>query len=244
MHKLIVLLAATLLAVAAGQASADKLLTPHTAEYKVKISLLGGRLSTRLSRVGDTYVATHLVEPTGLAGAIAGGDIFAESVFRAEGDGIVPLHYRGDDELSSDKLRVDIDFDWDSGRATGQYQTKDDPAPVAVDDPIDPSIHDPVSIQYELMVDLANGGSEEQYVLYEHDRIRPLVISRVGTRQIKTAAGTFDTVGIRHQAGSSSRSTTLWFAEELGWLPVMIERHRKGKLQMEATLVRYAPETA
>lgn len=244
MRKLISLLTVTALALAAGEASADSLLTPHTAEYKVKISLLGGRLTTHLARTPDGYVATHLVEPTGLAGAIAGGDILAESIFRAEGDGILPLHYRGDDEVSSDKLRVDIAFDWDSGRAIGHYQTKDDPDPVDVDDPIDASIHDPVSIQYELMVDLANGGSADQYVLYEHDRIRPLTISRVGTRKIETGAGTFDAVGIRHQAGNSSRSTTLWFAEELDWLPVLIERHRKGKLQMRATLVRYVPDTA
>jgi len=243
MRKLTALLAIPLLGLAGVPAAADAVLTPHTAEYKVKISLLGGRLSTRLARTADGYVATHLIEPTGLAGAITSGDILAESEFRADGDGVLPLHYRGDDEVSSDKLRVDIEFDWDTQRAIGHYQTKDDPEPVDVDDPIDASIRDPVSIQYELMVDLANGGSDSQYVLYEHDRIRTLTVSRIGTRTIETRAGSFDAVGIRHQAGNSSRSTTLWFAEQLDWLPVMIERHRKGKLQMRATLLRYQPES-
>ena len=242
MRTLTALLVIPLLGLAGNPATADAVLTPHTAEYKVKISLLGGRLTTRLARSDDVYVATHLIEPTGLAGAIAGGEILAESEFRADGDGILPLHYRGDDEVSSDKLRVDIEFDWNEQRAIGHYQTKDDPEPVAVDDAIDASIHDPVSIQYELMVDLANGGSDSQYVLYEHDRIRSLTVTRIGTQTVETKAGTFEAVGIRHQAGSSSRSTTLWFAEKLDWLPVMIERHRKGKLQMRATLIRYQPE--
>lgn len=243
MRKLTALLAIPLLGLAGSPAAADAVLTPHTAEYKVKISLLGGRLTTRLARTADVYVATHLIEPTGLAGAIAGGDILAESVFRADGDGILPLHYRGDDEVSSDKLRVDIEFDWNAQRAIGQYQTRDDPEPVAVDDAIDTSIHDPVSIQYALMLDLANGGADSHYVLYEHDRIRSLTVSRIGTQTVETKAGTYEAVGIRQQAGNSSRATTLWFAEELDWLPVMIERHRKGKLQMRATLVRYQPET-
>ncbi len=226
----------------AGTVRAESGLIPHRAEYRVKISVLGGRLRTELRQTPDGYVATHLIEPTGLAGAIAGsGEILAESEFRNGESGIVPLHYRGNDELSSDRLRVDIAFDWNASRATGEFQTKDDPAPVPVDTPLDQLVHDPVSIQYELMSNLANGSNATEYVLFEHDRVRTVEITRVGERRIKTGAGTFDTIGIRHQAKNSSRATTLWIASELGYLPVMIERHRKGKLQMRAELEKYEP---
>ena len=225
-------------------AGAESGLIPHRAEYRVKISVLSGRLNTELRRTKDGYVARHLIEPTGLAGAIAGsGGILAESEFQDGEDGIVPLRYKGNDELSSDRLRVDIAFDWNAMRASGEFQTKDDPAPVAVDSPLDQLVHDPVSIQYELMTDLANGEDTTEYVLFEHDRVRTVEISRVGTRRIKTGAGTFDTIGIRHQAQNSSRATTLWIAMDLGYLPVMIERHRKGKLQMRAELQKYEPES-
>ena len=93
------------------------------------------------------------------------------------------------------------------------------------------------------MTDLANGEDTTEYVLFEHDRVRTVEISRVGTRRIKTGAGTFNTIGIRHQAQNSSRATTLWIAMDLGYLPVMIERHRKGKLQMRAELQKYEPES-
>ena len=216
-------------------------LTPHRAEYRVKINILGGRLRTELRRSGDRYIATHLIEPTGLASAFAGGDILAESEFRTTGDDVIPLRYTGNDEVSRDKVRVDIAFDWDARRATGQFQTKEDPAPVAVDTPLDELVHDPVSIQYELMANLARGSATTEYVLFEHDRVRPVEISRVGSQRVKTEAGTFDAIGIRHQARNSSRATTLWIAAELGYLPVMIERHRKGKLQMRAKLEKYEP---
>lgn len=225
----------------AAAASADGGLTPHRAEYRVKISLLSGRLSTELRRSGDHYVATHLIEPTGLASAFTGGDILAESEFRTTEMAIIPLRYTGNDEVSNEKLRVDIAFDWDARRATGEFQTDEDPAPVQVDTPLDELVHDPVSIQYELMADLARDGSTEEYVLFEHDRVRTVEVSRVGTQRITTKAGTFDVIGIRHQARNSSRTTTLWIAAELGYLPVMIERHRKGKLIMRAKLEKYEP---
>ena len=244
LHKLFFLFVFTALLstpVWSDETAESAVLTPHRAEYRVKISVLSGRLRTELRRSGDRYVATHLIEPTGLAGAFASGDILAESEFEVSEDAIIPLRYTGNDEVSSDKLRVDIAFDWDAGRATGQFQTDEDPEPVDVDSPLEDLVHDPVSIQYELMTDLARDSSTSEYVLFEHDRVREVEISRIGTQRVKTKAGTFDAIGVRHQARNSSRATTLWIAAELGYLPVMIERHRKGKLQMRAKLEKYEP---
>lgn len=234
------ILAATALC---APALADGALTPHRAEYSVKISVLSGKLNTQLVRTDQGYKATHLIKPTGLAGALVGGDIFAESEFREGDSGLIPLRYSANDEISNEKLRVDIAFDWDEKRAVGSYQTKDDPEAVELNDPLDGWAHDGVSIQYELMADLANGATGQEYVLYEHDKIRKLLITNVGSQTVSTKAGTFNAVGIKHQAEGSSRATTLWLAEELGYLPVVIERHRKGKLQMRAKLVNYEAES-
>lgn len=236
--RLLVLLAALLTQPALAE------LTPYKAQYQVKISVLSGKLNAELSRTDDGYKATHLIKPTGLAGALTGGgEILAESEFRTTEDGLEPLRYRGNDELSKEKLRVDIAFDWDEQRAVGTYQTKEDPAPVDVNDPLDTPAHDAVSIQYELMADLINGGFVDEYVLYEHDKIRTLKITNIGRQTMSTKAGTYEVVGVRHQAENSSRTTTLWLAEELDYVPLVIERHRKGKLQMRAKLVSYEPES-
>ena len=42
-----------------GGAQAAGILTPHTAQYKVKISVVSGRLSTELRATKDGYVANH-----------------------------------------------------------------------------------------------------------------------------------------------------------------------------------------
>ena len=111
-----------------------------------------------------------------------------------------------------------------------------------MDDPLDALVFDGVSIQYELMHDLMTSGAATEYVLYDVDELKRLTITNIGTRRVRTPAGEFDAVGIRHQAENSSRQTTLWCVAELDYLPVVIERHRKGKLQMRAQLRRYEPE--
>ena len=104
--------------------------------------------------------------------------------------------------------------------------------------------HDRVSIQYALMNDLLNGRLDEHYRLFETDELRLLNVRSVGTRQIRVPAGRFEAIGIQHQAEGSSRATTLWCVEELGYLPVVIEQHRKGKLRVKATLKSYTTTAA
>ena len=239
----IVALAAVTTAATVAPAAADRRLTPHSAEYKLRISVLSGRLKTELRRSDSEYVATHRIEPTGLAKALVHGTIFAESVFAADDESLRPTRYVARDEISGDKLSADIRFDWDAGRLRGSYQTEDHDAPITIDDPLDALVFDGVSIQYQLMHDLMTSGAATEYVLHDVDELKRLTITNIGTRRVRTPAGKFDAIGIRHQTANSSRQTTLWCAAELGYLPVVIERHRKGKLQMRAQLKRYEPET-
>ena len=71
--------------------------------------------------------------------------------------------------------------------------------------------------------------------------MRVAEVRDVGTKRVETKAGQYDVVGIQHQKQGSKRVTTLWCARELGYLPVIIEQHRKGKLNFRATLTEYLP---
>ena len=219
-----------------GTASAGGL-TPHSAEYKVKISVLSGRLHTRLAATETGFEATHRIVPTGFARMISKGRIEEFSGFDETDSGVLPVRYRSSDSLSKDKTQADVEFDWSAGAIVGTVNNVD------FNNPIDNVVHDRVSIQYELMHDLMNGGTSGTYVLFDIDEFKTLNVSVIGSRQIKTPAGSFDAVGVRHQAEGSSRVTTLWCVEKLGYLPVLIEQHRKGKLKMRASLTDYVPAT-
>lgn len=235
-------LAATLLlVVAAGlmaPARSEVALTPHEASYRVSISVVNGRLDTRLATTDNGYVATHVIAPTGMSRLLARGSIAETSEFTNGQAGIVPAGYQSNDSLSRDKTRTDIRFDWDKGEANGTINGE------AVQIPLDGLSHDRVSIQYQLMRDLLNATPSSQYQLFDVDKLKTLDIRNVGTRQVSVPAGEFEAVGIQHQAENSSRVTTLWCVAELDYLPVIIEQHRKGKLRVRAELETYSPTAA
>jgi len=234
---LISLLAMLCTATAAATAMAEQQLTPHSAEYKLKISVLGGELNTRLQRSDAGYSATHRIKPKGLAKILAGGHIEETSEFVWTTDGVVPFHYVSDDTMTKDKLQADINFDWSTGTVTGTVNGE------LTESVLEELAHDRVSIQYELMVDLMQGRLADTYILFDVDRLKTLHVKVVGSKEVTVPAGTYTAIGVQHQAEGSSRVTTLWCVEELDYLPVIIEQHRKGKLRMRATLSRYTPDS-
>jgi hypothetical protein len=233
LRQLAVLLVGALLL--PGLVGAQSPLTPHTAEYRIKISVVGGKLNTELKATGDGYTATHVVKPTGMSRVFAKGTITESSSFLTTTGGLRPDTYRSTDSLSRDKSRVAIQFDWDTGEASG---TVNDDAVLSTMDEI---AYDRVSIQYELMYDLLNGEPSNQYTLFDVDRLKTINVRNIGRRTVKVSTGKYEAVGIQHQAENSKRITTLWCVEELGYLPVIIEQHRLGKLRMRATLKSYKP---
>jgi len=219
----------------AAIAHGETLLTPYQAEYKVKISVLGGQLNTELRVTPDGYVATHTVKPTGMAKLLARGRISETSQFRSSEDGIRPTNFRTDDTLTRDKIKASIQFDWETGEASGTVNDE------AVSSTMEELAYDHVSIQYQLMFDLINGGPSSQYVLVDIDELKTVNVSKIGYRAVKVPAGKFEAIGIQHQAVGSKRITTMWCVEALDYLPVIIEQHRKGKLKMRAVLTSYSP---
>ena len=229
--SLVLLLTATLVLPHAGASE----LTPHHAVYKVKISLLSGQLNTELSATDSGYVATHQVKPTGMSRVIARGAINASSTFSAGSNGIRPVAYHAVDTIGKDPV-IDITFDWSSNQARGTVGEE------AVLMQLDDIVHDNVSIQYQLMHDLLNGEADSTYVLFDVDEMRVANVRNIGTRQVATRAGNYEVIGIQHQKEGSSRTTTLWCAAELDYLPVIIEQHRKGKLKFQAKLTSYTAD--
>ncbi len=217
---------------------AEPLLTPHTAEYKIKISILGGKLSTQFQATETGYMAESVIKATGLSRLIAGGSIRERSWFFERDGRIQPRQYRSTDGLSSDHDAIDLDFNWDLREVTGLIDGEDFQAA------LDGDVHDRVSLQYGLMNDLLNGGERAEYFLQDADELKTLSITNIGTKAVKVPFGRFTAVGIQHQRAGSSRVTTLWCVKELGYLPVIIEQHRKGKLRLRAVLTKYEPVRA
>ena len=231
--KLARFLAATAAIALCGPLLASPSLTPHTAQYKVKISVVSGQLDTELRRTANGYVAHHVIRPTGLSKLITRGTMDVTSEFDNGPDGVMPVRYRAVDTIR-DEPEVDLDFDWGTNEVSGTVGEEN------VHLKMEGIAHDSVSIQYQLMQDLLSGKPGKQYTLFDIDKLKVANVSDAGKKEVKTKAGNYMAVGVRHQKEGSSRITTLWCVEELGYLPVIIEQHRKGKLNFRATLVKYS----
>jgi Protein of unknown function (DUF3108) len=227
--------AATTFQLAALTAFAAGELTPHKATYDVKISVLSGTLVSEVTQTGPGYMANTVIKPTGVSRMLARGVIQESSYFLPDSDGVLPAQYRSIDTLSSDDAIVSLDFDWREQQVEGVINDE------KFESELDGRVHDRVSIQYELMHDLQNGSAEDQYWMLDGDELKLLNVNNVGTRKVTVPFGEFEVVGIQHSKQNSSRITTLWCAKKLGYLPVIIEQHRKGKLGVRAVLRTYEP---
>ncbi len=209
-------------------------LTPHKAQYKVKISLLSGKLNTELRAIDGGYAANHVIRPTGMSRIVTSGRMNVTSEFETGPDGVKPMTFHEVDTIR-DVPETRLTFDWSTNEVSGTVGQD------AVTLQLEGIAHDGVSLQYALMHDLLYAEPAETYVLFDVDKMRIANIQDAGKKTVKTKAGRFDVIGISHQREGSSRVTTMWFAPELDYLPVIIEQHRKGKLNFRATLTSYTP---
>ncbi|MEM7501049.1 MAG: DUF3108 domain-containing protein [Pseudomonadota bacterium] len=218
----------------AGAGLADTIV-PHSARYKIKISIASGVLETNVREDGNEYVVESVLKPTGLARLLTSGTIEEMSRFSVGNDGVRPNVFASKDTLSKVDTFMDFAFDWEAGEVRGTVN--EDEYRFALDG----DIHDRVSIQYQLMHNLVVAADSKDYGLMEGDELKKLTITTSEPRRLKVPFGTFEVIGVSTQAANSKRITTLWCAEELGYLPVLIEQHRKGKRIVRAALTHYEP---
>lgn len=218
-------------------------LEPHVAEYAVKIKVLKGAMVTGLEATDEGFVGTSAISPRGFARLATKGSIENRSVFRLGDDGVQPLAFSGKDTISKRKKLAELEFDWDAQRVTGVASEKKsgERVEVDVDEPVEEAMHDAISLQYALMHDLQHDGLRDQYVLIDGGKRKVINITALDKVLLRVPFGEFDVLPVQHQVEGSSRVTTFWLAQELNYLPVKIEQHRKGKRLMRAELGSYRP---
>ena len=144
-----------------GTSIASDLLTPHAAEYKVRISVLGGKLKTRIEKTESGYFAESSIVATGMSRILAHGTIRESSEIGNWNDGLHPQRFRSTDTLTKGGQSVDLTFDWDNHAVVGLIDGADFHAD------LEGNVHDRVSLQYGLMADLLSGVERAEYALQD-----------------------------------------------------------------------------
>jgi hypothetical protein len=149
-------------------------------------------------------------------------DVIQQSWFGLVDNHVRPNRYRGEEGSSF----VAFEFDWESGHARGSSEGK------AVDLVLKPGTQDLMSIQVECMLDLKNGTLPPTFYIIDKDQMKEFFYTREGTAKLRTAIGMLNTVIVASRRGpTDSRVLRMWFAPDLGYVPVQAERSRDGKLE-------------
>ncbi len=216
----------------------DPALTAFSAHYSADWKTVNvGVSDLELKSDGEPnrYVYTWTTTARGIFHLFYGDDVVQQSWLSVHGGHVRPDKYRAHEGASS----VSLDFDWSAGEARGQCEGR----PVALKLP--EGTQDLLSIQTELMLELKSGGlaegAERTFNIVEKDAVKDFLYVREGSARLRTALGTLDTIVVASRRPGSDRLLKLWFAPQLGYVPVQAERTRGGKLEFAMRIRSLAP---
>jgi hypothetical protein len=225
-------LAALALSVAPGLGAAE--LRPFSATFGVIWhGLSAGQSRVELLRLPDgrwSYSSRN--EPRGLFRLAMPRELSSRSIFIIRDGQIVPERFTGDDGTAATQRDSDLQFDWVRGRVTGIAETR------KVDLPLQPGMHDSMSVQVALMHELLAGRTPSHFVMLDKDKIKEYVYTQEGSETLQTVLGPRHTVLFRSARPGSQNGTWFWCAPDLGYLPVKVERRNGGKVEWSMTLLK------
>jgi hypothetical protein len=171
---------------------------------------------------GDTWSYSSTSEPRGLGRLFPLRPVL-RSTLRITDQGVQPLSFKA--EGSGAAHNADVSFDWDTERASGDYEG------VAIDMPIRRGIQDDLSVQIAMMLELLRGQTPEHLSIIDKNSAREYRYRREGTQTVATPQGRFDTVVYSSQHEGSPRVTRFWCAPAAGYLPMRVEQKRIDRIE-------------
>ena len=174
-----------------------------------------------------TYTLRTTTKGTSGLAKLAGLDVTEESTLRWRNG--VPettrYDFQQDAALASKDRHADID--WTSNR----IEMNDNGNNVSYDTV--PGMIDRHAVVLALANDLARHHDSFDYKVAMKDGIEDFRYTKLPDATLKVPAGSYDTVALQRTRGP--RTSTTWFTERSGWVPVQIEQ-RDGKKKETITL--------
>ncbi|HTX06724.1 MAG TPA: DUF3108 domain-containing protein [Steroidobacteraceae bacterium] len=117
-------------------------------------------------------------------------------------------------------------FDWKSGQVTGMAKGK------LLDLKLQPGTQDPLSVQIAIMLALQARDAPESFWMLNTDEIDRYEYRRQGQSTLDTPLGKLRTILYTSHEAGSDKTTYLWLAPALDYMPARAEQHVKGSTQV------------
>ena len=135
---------------------------------------------------------------------------------------------------------IKLNFDWQNSQLKAQSNAEKTTLNLA------PRIVDPLSLHLLVMADLKQGRNAREYTLAKETELKTYAITHEGKERLETPLGQLDTWRVSRHRPGSSRTTILWFAPSLNYLPVQITQKKKRQRKPahdDRACQRYPSET-
>ena len=226
---IITLLLTALQCLLALPATASPFFKPFDASFSVYRGAIPlGKLELKLSLDENAAYSYHAhTQPGFLTGWFSGNEAIEESRGEITPAGVIPQSYSYL-ETSNEEDNAEVHFAWNelkvytsSGGVTWAQEIK-------------PGTQDRLSQQLMVRLELAKGKREVSYRVADGGKLKSYHFRVVGTEQLKTPRGRLECLKVERRKGKRAADYTIWFATELDYLPVRIERQQgSGLYSME-----------
>ncbi len=213
-----------LLILALGLAEPTRpLLTPFTVAYSLSTQGLRFATMTRhLTRQANgDYIFQSQSRATGLAELVVKGQIIEESRWSLAEERVYSQSYSYFRTGSKPKS-ITVRFDWSNGVILGS-NGKD-----AWRLNARPGLLDKLSYQLAIMWDLQAGKRLLEYELVDEHEIKTYRFAAISEEVLETPIGKLKTLKLERVNEKPNRSTTLWCASALRYLPVRLDKRKNG----------------
>jgi hypothetical protein len=197
---------------------------PFTATYTITWHGVAAASSTLELRetAPQSYLYTSTDSAYGLFRLAFPHALRQSSRFRIDAGEVEPLAFQtggtGNDVIAR--------FDWKIGQVTGTAKGK------LLDLKLQPGTQDPLSVQIAIMLELKARNAPQAFWMLNTDEIDRFQYVRHEEATLDTPLGKLHTIlYTSHQAGSD-KTTYLWLAPELDYMPARAEQHVKGATQV------------
>ncbi|MGD8341392.1 MAG: DUF3108 domain-containing protein [Gammaproteobacteria bacterium] len=232
--RTVIAIGATLLVLTGANpaAAADDGVIEYVAEYEVRYKgrrVARAEFSVAASPSGG-YVFQSSTRARGVWRLASPNPAIDTSRFSLEDDRIIPNRFEFQDGSRKAEDSFSVEFDAAAGEArvsgpggSGSYS-------------FEPGLLDRGSLQVALMRDLGRCMAPGPYRYVDDDGITSYDYERLEDLETDTGMGTLETVRFSQHREGSSRTTVLWLAPGMAYLPVRIEQIRGGEVETVFTL--------
>ena len=215
---------------------ADPVFKPFEADYVLhKGSVKAATSKIKLSVSGNQYEYSRQGSTAGLVSMFSSIAQQETSEFTLTAQGQIQVseyHQQQTKGGKKTKKSTSILFDWTKRIAV--HTKKGQSHNVALGD----EALDPFAVELAMMRDLKKSHQLPTYSIVDSDKIVPYKFEILGEESVTTPAGTFTTLKIKRERENKKRTTYIWAAPKLGYLPVKVEHVEKDGSSFSSVLTR------